>query len=506
MNAAPRLLRGAFVLAMGGVGMALAIVLPGLTAKSALFGVAGLGTVLLLIMSGRPKEVLLGGYIIALTYNRQYFSFEWLTGDQHSQGLYWIPADLFLVALIAVSLLEHIRPGVVPRAASSDVLASSGSPSIVAAAMPALLFMAVFILSALLAERPDWSFNELTRVLRFVVVLVWLHLNMTRALWFTAVGTLALSALLQAGLGTLQVLLHADRSLLSVLGGASETVYTEGGEIDMLENRARGTLGHPNYLAPYLLFLLPGFLGALLYSRVRLTRLLSLGLLLMGIAGMIATKSRAPILLTSVALLLVALIAVRDRVLSLTAAAATAVVATTALALAAIPFADVIYQRIAGDWSASVTFRTEYNQAAIAIWNDAPLLGIGPNNGVIGLARHSPLFSWLVKDLETLSGGVPVRAVAPVHNVYLLFLAETGVLGLSAFVALLATVLWRMVRGYRAAEGAVSGICLGLAVGMVAQLVQQTLDFSLWFDPSWYTLAVLMAVVGTVPSLRPVLR
>ena len=55
MNAAPRLLRGAFVLAMGGVGMALAIVLPGLTAKSALFGVSGLGTVLLLITSGRPK-------------------------------------------------------------------------------------------------------------------------------------------------------------------------------------------------------------------------------------------------------------------------------------------------------------------------------------------------------------------------------------------------------------------------------------------------------------------
>jgi hypothetical protein len=38
------------------------------------------------------------------------------------------------------------------------------------------------------------------------------------------------------------------------------------------------------------------------------------------------------------------------------------------------------------------------------------------------------------------------------------------------------------------------------------QFVQQQVDFSLWLDPAWYTLALLMALTGSVRTLRPVLR
>ncbi|MGE0417400.1 MAG: O-antigen ligase family protein [Acetobacteraceae bacterium] len=484
-------------LALACCAVAFAATVPQLSTKSAGFIVVGLGTLVAMIVSGRAKEVLLAAYILAITYNRQYFSFDAILGNNGSEGLYWVPADLMLIMLWGVWLLEGAtRTGAPP-------ISSEPASRII---MPVMVFFIGCVLSSLFAERPDLSFNELTRVIRFVLVLIWLQKNMTRSLWYTAIGAFAASILIQAGLGTLQVVLKADRNLLSVIGIEGKQVVTADGQVDLIDNRARGTLGHPNYLAPYLLNLLPACLGVVLYSRVRLTRLVALGVLAAGVAGMIATKSRGPIALMAVTFLLVCLAAVKDRRLSLRVAAGGTVLVLSVAAVVCAYYADAIYQRIWGDFGASVEFRSEYNAAALAIWDDAPILGIGLNNISRGLARHAPLFHWLTLQLEQFHGTAAVRAFAPVHNVYLLFLAETGLVGLAGFLILLAGVLYRSVRAYRMSDGATRGLCLGLAIGFMAQCVQQTIDFSQWFDPGWYTLAVLMAIVGCVPRLRPTLQ
>src|SRR3954471_23256380 len=82
-------------LTLAAVAVAVAVTISQMSIKSALFVAAGVAGALAIAVSGRAKEVLLGGYIIALTYNRQYFSFNDIFGDYGSQGLYWIPADLF---------------------------------------------------------------------------------------------------------------------------------------------------------------------------------------------------------------------------------------------------------------------------------------------------------------------------------------------------------------------------------------------------------------------------
>jgi len=483
--------------ALAFMAVAIAITIPQLTIKASLFMVVALGGALAVVMSGRAKEVLLGLYIIALTYNRQYFSFDNILGNNGSEGLYWIPGDPFLILLILTGMLESATGSAPPREPPTPVFII---------AFPAFAFLVPCIVSALLAERPDLSFNELTRVVRFVVVLIWLQRNMTMSLWYTAIGVFTLSILLQAGLGTVQVVLHADRNLLSVFGQAGEQVLNNDGQVDVLDNRARGTLGHPNYLAPYLLTLLPACLGMTYYSRVRLSRLIAFVVLLAGVAGMIATKSRVPIGLMGISFIVVTIVAIRERRISLASAAGGAVLALTVLSGLAMYYKDAIYERIWGDFTASVNFRTEYNEAALEIWNDAPVFGIGPNNLTLGLSRHSAWFHWLAVQLEQFRGDISVRAVAPVHNVYLLILAETGVVGLFGFIILLSSVFRRSVRAFTVSVGGVRGICLGISVGLAVQFVQQTIDFSQWFDPSWYTLAVLMALVGSVPALRPVLR
>lgn len=66
---------------------------------------------------------------------------------------------------------------------------------------------------------------------------------------------------------------------------------------------------------------------------------------------------------------------------------------------------------------------------AVAIWQEAPLLGVGPANSYIYMLQRSPI-------------GTP-------HNQYLNILVEFGVLGLAAWLAFLAFVLRTGLRIYR---------------------------------------------------------
>jgi putative inorganic carbon (HCO3(-)) transporter len=477
------------VLAAGVACAAMAATLPQFGSKPLLMIIAAAGVVLLALLSRGAKEVFLGAYIIALGYNRQYFSFNVMFGDNGAHGLYWVPADPLLLLLFAVSALEAIA-GRVPPAPSDRSFAGGAGP--------ALPFLAAICTAALFAERPDLAFNDVARVAKLVLLMIWLHRNLTPRLWLTAAAALGLSVLLQSAIGVVQVLTHSGTSLLSMFG--AEPSNDLGLEI---ENRARGTLGHPNYLAPYLLTLLPGAFGAALFSRNILLKLAAFVITLAGIAGVIATQSRAPAALLGLALVGVAILAVPLRALSLRGLVGGGLFALVAGAAVLVPNLDAVRARLFGDLAASIQFREEYNDAALAMWNEHPLLGVGPNNESLDLPFFAPRLASIVKELEQFQSRADIRASAPVHNVYLLMLAEDGIIGLAAFLMLLFGTLRRGVYATAASEGAVRGICLGLCVGLVADFAQQGVDFSLWFDPSWYTLGLLAGMLGMVPAVAP---
>ncbi|MEJ0017325.1 MAG: O-antigen ligase family protein [Acetobacteraceae bacterium] len=474
------------VVAAGMLCTMLAAVVPEVGPKTAIAGGFALLLLLSAVVSGLPKEVFLAGYILSLTYNRQYFAFDAWLGASGSNGLYWIPADPFLFLLLGVSVWERLighRTTHVHRV---------GAPP---GAGPVLPFLAVCCVSALLSQRPDWGFNDVYRVVKFAILLLWLHYNLNPRLWLVAVCTFAAAIAMQSALGVLQVATNAGSGLLSMigLGTAASGVAAE------IENRARGTMGHPNYLAPYLLMVVPAAFGAVLYSRRRPVILASAAVAALGVAGTVATASRSPIVILAATMSLVAATAVWQRVLSARMALGCGILALGLLAAVALPFTDKIAQRLEGDLTASVDFRLSYNLAALAIWDDHPLLGIGPNNSILEIGRHAPLFEQIIRSLDEYRDAANVRA-SPVHNVYLLMLSETGVVGLVAFLYLLASVIRRGVRGAAASEYAVRGICVGAVIGLLGQFTQQTVDFSLWYDSSWYTLALMAGLLGAVPD------
>lgn len=481
-------IRGAGLVLAGIVCAAGVAVLPGLGIK-ALVGLAGVAAAVGLAVSlGRPREVLLAAYIAALSYNRQYYSFDAIFGDSGTQGLYWIVADPILVMLLLSPLV------------SRDDTPRDHAP-LGAVLTPIMPFLFVCCVSTLLAERPDWAANDTYRVIKFAILLAWLHWNMSRSLWLTAIVTLAVVGLLQSLLGLAQVLLKGEASLLAMAGLATQT----GGIEVEIENRARGTLGHPNMFAPYLLMLVPAAFGMALFTRQRLLCLLCLGLTAAGLIGVFVSKSRAPIALVGFALVLVALTAVHLRALSMRVFLGSAIVLTAIGAIAILPLLEQIIERIEGDLVSSVNFRADFNTAATLIWNDHPIWGIGPNNLNLELRQHFPLLADLVRDTEQFRDVGNVRSPT-VHNVYYLMLAETGLAGLAAFLFLVGSSLTRAVGAAARTDGAVRGLCIGIAIGLFAQFLQQMVDFSLWYDVCWFTFAILLAIVGTAARHAPPIR
>lgn len=73
--------------------------------------------------------------------------------------------------------------------------------------------------------------------------------------------------------------------------------------------------------------------------------------------------------------------------------------------------------------SESVIVREQLNNAAISMWRQSPILGVGLGNFLVNLPKVLPSRT--------------VYFLQPVHNIYLLILSETGVIGLGIFLFLI---------------------------------------------------------------------
>ena len=480
------------MLSLGVLATVAAATIHAVDARIPIIAAASVAILIVATLSRRPKEVFLAAYILALTYNRQFFSFDDIFGPSGYQSFYWILADPFLILLFATSALEPATP---------DAPQVAAAPKIASGAGPVLFFLVACCLSAVVAERPDWAFNEVFRVLKFALLLAWLHRNLTPRLWLTAVLTFGVAVVLQSSLGIVQAATSGGTNLLSMIGIRREALQIA----PDIDSRARGTLGHANYLAPYLLMLVPAAFGIALFSRRRQTRLGCALVVLAGVAGIMASQSRAPIMLLFLTLFATTVLGIGEAAVSLKAALGGAVIFFGLAVIMAAPFATTIAHRLTNDFVGSIDFRTEYDTIAVELWNDHPLLGIGLNNTMLSLEHNARLYEKIALGLEMFRN-LPHARPASVHNVYLLILSETGAVGLAAFLMLLAAVLRRAVIATASSSGAMRGLCLGATIGLVAQYAQQLVDFSLWGDASWYTFGVLAGLLGFVPTNTPTIK
>lgn len=132
--------------------------------------------------------------------------------------------------------------------------------------------------------------------------------------------------------------------------------------------------------------------------------------------------------------------------------------------LVGLPFMVVRFQSAFNFDYLSVLRREELAEVAVKLFGSAPLLGIGLNN-FINQAASSTLISGASRFLQ------------PAHNIILLTLAETGLVGLMGFGVLVGWPVWRLLRLWR---NRMSKVLLAswLVIGVLGM-----------FDHYWLTLA-----------------
>lgn len=123
---------------------------------------------------------------------------------------------------------------------------------------------------------------------------------------------------------------------------------------------------------------------------------------------------------------------------------------------------------------------------ALEFWQSSPWVGIGPGN--FGPAS-------LDYPKETPARGWPI-----VNNEYLELLAETGVLGLGAFLLFITTLLGYSVKAYRRArdDPEARAILVGLTAAVVGMLVQFNFFSTLYITSLWITFGLLLATQAVI--------
>jgi O-antigen ligase len=223
--------------------------------------------------------------------------------------------------------------------------------------------------------------------------------------------------------------------------------------------RSAGTVGSPNTAAIYLTLLLAPALGLVLTRLGRWYRGLGALAFGLGTVALIFTFSRGGWAAFAVSLVVFCILAWWRGWLAPGVPLLIAVMGGLVVTL----FQDAILARLLSADNAAAASRIPLMQIAVLMIRDHPLLGVGANNFAVAMAPYlTPDFSriWLYT----------------VHNRFLLVLAETGIGGLGAFLALLALTVRQGWRCAKQADPLLAPLAAGVMAAILGDMTQMLVD------------------------------
>lgn len=402
-----------------------------------------------------------------------------------------------VILLLAIPLVDHLalRRERVRLDASIDLM---------------LCFLVVLLLSSLAAKD---KFIAMGRVLEYAaegLVLYWLLLNVVRDV--PTLRRVVWAALLAGGLlGSLNTYQWATGDYGREFGGLAsrQLQHLEANRERALESgvsapklrladRAQGPQMDSNYLAQFMVVLLPLAWLRVRNSQTRRERLRALavgGIILVG--GVFLTYSRGGLLV----LILVVLLATYVRWLP-----PRLVLAGALCALPLLPVvAPVAYKRITslktvtalGNPNADVSLRGRATEmlAAAHVVMDYPLLGVGPG-------QYKPFYSLEYQQTPGIKFK-DIQHVRRAHNLYLEMAAETGLIGIAVFLAiplLLLRALWAAHRRFSGQNRELADTAMALSLSIIGFLLAGmflTLAYQRYY---WLLLALAGATLQIMRS------
>jgi O-antigen ligase len=287
---------------------------------------------------------------------------------------------------------------------------------------------------------------------------------------------------------------HSYHTTLAGLAQVDVTGFNVGNGISGKELRPRlaGPIGEKNRYAQVLLVLLPLAVSRIRAERRRGLRVLAAvcaGLILCGVVLSFSRGAAIAMVVLVLAMAALRMISLRQLLaLALTLVALVAVVAPDYVGrLQTLEGADSALSQSSGA-DAAIQGRATESMAALLVFRDHFALGVGPGQF---FSRYSALYGNAL-DLRFLDQNR--RA----HNLYLEIAADTGALGLAAFLAIVGVTLkqlWRLSVFWRSRDLALAGLCQAFLLALVAYLatgVFLQLAYQRYF---WFLVALANAAV-----------
>lgn len=341
-----------------------------------------------------------------------------------------------------------------------------------------LSFVAVGIASSILALEASQSLTKLFILLSAAALLLaTLRICTDRARLLVVVGGALAALILCAGQGVLEHLAGRHGQFGVVQNG-------------IVVGRIQGSFGHPNQYGGFLATLLPLAVAMLLTRRVPpLLRWMGAVGITLGLPALVWSYSRGA-LAAMVVGPIVWLVIVRPRF---------ALFAGLLLAVLAYTFApSVVRQRFQSTSGGELAIRSDIWAAAVDIYEQHPILGVGVNNFSVAYAQL-PVVPANATQRRLLQGE---ELLVPPHaqNLYLNILAEEGLIGLIAFILFAGASVRRAFVGSRSDDPLTRAVCLGIGSGMTALAVHSLLDVGFYGEVA-FPLFSLIAVATAFTAL-----
>ncbi|MFC1735117.1 O-antigen ligase family protein [Candidatus Hydrogenedentota bacterium] len=275
----------------------------------------------------------------------------------------------------------------------------------------------------------------------------------------TIIIALLLGAALECSLAFLQFI-HGGTLGLGLLGEAQELLVYSGETMKSL--RIAGTLRHPNAFSTYLGFIIPLGTMMLLCPIRKAYKAICITVVGMSLMALVLTLSRGGWLSLAVAMIVIMAGCLKAKMIKARALFPITMKVGLALFLLTAVFQGVLRDRlIHDDYDAAMT-RVPLMQVATEIISSHPFIGIGINN-------YTEVHQEYDKTPERITSHIP----NPVHNSYMLILAETGIVGIASFLIFVVLICsaGRKIILRSVEERFIACVAIGVLGGMTAFLV-----------------------------------
>jgi O-antigen ligase len=431
------------------------------------------------VMSGHLRAFLIGLMVLLVSLDVKTFPSALGYRESHffglggAAGIVITAQFILLVPLFALALLERYGGQQEPQAGRLPA-GSYWVPLLpVLATLPSLL------------ATPDIQLSsyELLRMFCFYLLYVYFALELRRSEVPLVAAAFLVGLLLVVPFVLAELALPNFR--FSVLTGTTTSIVEGVG--NTIVKRVSGTMSHPNVLGGYLGLLWPiALLFAIVPALPRL-RWPAAAVAVVSIPILTMTLCRGCWVGFAASIPIVVLLAARHGHIS--RAQASVILAVAGVAAALFIAQPSIWSRLVASDPGNVNLRLDLNEAAIMMWSSSPVTGVGLN-----------LFPEKIVDYDVNHSS---QYRYPVHNIYLLWLSETGILGAVGMALFLGWAFYRMWRAAASADRVSSMLAIGFLAGAVGLYVGELASFSTRLEPIAQAFFILLGAIVAISRTPP---